>query len=59
MFMSRFEELPDPWKMRWGRGILMFSVMKEKMGKWSILNEEKFTNIQNPKPRKGGGVCST
>lgn len=29
----------------------MFSVMKEKMGKWSILNEEKFTNIQN---RKGG-----
>lgn len=47
--------LPDPWKMRWGRGILMFSVMKEKMGKWFILNEEKFTNIQNHKPRKGGG----
>lgn len=27
---------PDPWGMRWGRGILMFSVMKEKMEKWFI-----------------------
>lgn len=45
MFMFCFEEFFDLWKMRWGRGILMFSVMKEKMGKWFILNEEKFINI--------------